>query len=186
MMSSLFPLAPPVALEAIRLVRFWRDAGPDLWFAKDEAFDRRFRDGFMELYQQATAGELDHWTATPLGSLALILLFDQYPRNSFRGTPRMYETDAQARTVAVHAASWGHDLLIRIFMYLPLGHSEDIADQRRALDLARHLGPETVARGQKYLDVIRRFGRFPHRNPILGRASNDDEEEFLMAGGFSG
>jgi uncharacterized protein (DUF924 family) len=172
------------------VIRFWRDAGPALWFAKDDAFDRRFRDRFLRDHESAARGELAHWQGTAEGSLALILLLDQFPRNAFRGTPRMYDTDALARRVANVAFAAGYDRVfekeLQTFFLLPFGHSEDLADQERAVALARRVGEKDLAHAEHHRDIVRRFGRFPHRNEILGRASTVDERTYLAQGGFGG
>ena len=176
--------------EALQVVQFWRDAGISKWFTKDPAFDRTFRVTFLGFYEEAARGELDGWADTPLGALALLILLDQFPRNCFRGTPRMYATDAQALRIAKAAVKVGHDALVeyglRLFMYIPYGHSEDIADHEAGAQLVKQLGGDFPQRAERYSSVIRRFGRFPHRNSILGRASTSDEELFLQQGGFSG
>lgn len=176
--------------EALRLIGFWREAGRELWFAKDATFDALFTESFVELYEQAAKGQLDHWTSTARGSLALIILLDQFPRNAFRDTPKAYATDAHARRIATLATGWGQDLMIefdlRLFVYLPFGHSEQMADQQRAVELVTHLGPDQAERAGHYNEIIRTYGRFPHRNAILGRQSTPDEEQFLHNGGFSG
>ena len=122
-------MAPAAARE---VVAFWEGAGPALWFAKDDAFDRRFRERFLPLHEAAARGDLDGWSATPAGALALMVLLDQFPRNAFRGTPRMYATDAAARKLAVATIAAGHDRFVAVdlqkFFYLPFGHSEDLAD----------------------------------------------------------
>src|SRR5688572_8290978 len=121
--------------QALAVVEFWREAGPGLWFAKDPAFDRRFRERFATEYELAARGELDHWLATPNGALGLLILLDQYPRTSFRGTPRMYATDSLARKIADEVIQRSHDRTIepamQLFVYLPFGHSEDLRDQER-------------------------------------------------------
>ena len=176
--------------EAHDLVAFWRDAGPELWFEGGPEFDQRFRARYLDLHEQAAAGRLDGWTATPAGSFALILLLDQFPRNAFRGTPRVYETDAHAHRIATLMTAWGQDMMIerdlRMFCYLPFGHSERLADHERAHELVAHLGRPWTDHARYYTEIIRRFGRFPHRNEILGRQSTADEELFLINGGFSG
>ena len=176
--------------EALQLITFWRKAGRELWFAKDAAFDALFTESFIELYEQAAKGQLDHWTSTARGSLALIILLDQVPRNAFRGEPKAYATDAHARRIATLATGWGQDLMIdfdlRVFVYLPFGHSESLADHVRGGELLEHLGPPYADHAKKYRGIIETFGRFPHRNPILGRKATSDEEEFLRNGGFSG
>jgi uncharacterized protein (DUF924 family) len=172
------------------VAEFWRQAGPSMWFAKDADFDRRFRETFLREHEAAARGELDHWMTTAEGALALLLLLDQFPRNAFRGTPRMYATDATARRIATAAVDAGHDQQVppqlRIFFYLPFAHSEDLADQDRAVALGRHLGLPNSANSERHRDIVRRFGRFPHRNPILGRNMTPQEQEFLDQGGYSG
>lgn len=176
--------------EAMAVVHFWQEAGPAQWFAKDAAFDRRFRERFLALHEAATRGELNQWMASPHGALGLLLLLDQYPRNAFRGTQRMYDTDATARRVATAALAAGHDQAIpaelRLFMYLPFGHSEDLADQERAVALCRRLEQPHLAHAEGHRDIVRRFGRFPHRNAILGRTTTPEEQRFLDEGGFAG
>jgi len=172
------------------VVAFWQEAGRELWFAKDANFDRRFRESFLQTHEAATRGELNGWLATPTGTLALILLLDQFPRNAFRGTPRMYASDAQARAAADRAITTGLDLKIspelRAFVYLPFGHSEDIADQNRSVELFRRLSETHGAHSEGHRNIISRFGRFPHRNPILGRTMTAEEQDFLDQGGYAG
>ena len=184
------PAASIPVTEAAAVVAFWRQAGPGLWFAKDDAFDRLFRERFLSLYEAAARGELDGWLATPDGALALVLLLDQFPRNAFRGTARMYATDAMARQLASAAIDAGHDRVVdaqlQLFFYLPLGHSENLADQERSVALAERLGEPSLSHATGHRDIIRRFGRFPHRNPILGRTMRPEEQQFLDAGGFAG
>jgi uncharacterized protein (DUF924 family) len=176
--------------EASAVVGFWREAGPSLWFAKDPAFDRRFRERFATHYEAAARGALDGWLATPEGALALCVLLDQYPRNSFRGTPRMYATDEKARRIADAAIRAGHDLRVEpalsLFIYLPFGHSENLADQERSVALSQRLGQPSIQHAEGHRDIVRRFGRFPHRNPILGRRMKPEEQRFLDEGGFKG
>jgi uncharacterized protein (DUF924 family) len=184
------PMASGTPATAFSVVEFWREAGPSLWFAKDKAFDHRFRQRLLSTHEAAARGELDGWLATPTGALALILLLDQFPRNAFRGTQRMYATDAKARAVAAAAIAAGHDRAVpnelRLFMYLPFGHSEDPADQERSVTLAEALGEPDVSHAKRHRDIIRRFGRFPHRNPILGRSMQPDEQRYLDGGGYAG
>jgi uncharacterized protein (DUF924 family) len=179
----------PVAPEAEAIVQFWRDAGPKLWFAKDAAFDRRFRERFMALYERAARGELDGWLGAAHGALALCLLLDQFPRNAFRGTPRMYATDARARAAADAAVEAGYDRELgelALFVYLPFGHSEDLVDQDRAVELCKRLGGLHTEHAEGHRAIVQRFGRFPHRNPILGRRMLPEEQRFLDQGGFRG
>jgi uncharacterized protein (DUF924 family) len=179
-----------VPAEARAVVAFWREAGPKLWFAKDPAFDRRFRERFLSAYEAAARGELEDWARTPEGALARVLLLDQFPRNSFRGTPRMYATDELGRAAADAAITARQDRAIepalRLFLYLPFGHSESLADQERSVALARSLDENALKHAEHHRDIIRRFGRFPHRNPILGRAMRPEEQKYLDEGGFKG
>jgi uncharacterized protein (DUF924 family) len=181
-------IAEPV--EAREVVAFWEDAGPRLWFAKDDAFDKRFRERFLQLHEQAARGSLDRWLATPDGALALLILLDQFPRNAFRGTPRMYATDAAARALAAAAIAAGHDRVVAVelqkFFYLPFGHSEDLSDQERGVQLCGRLGQPDSGMAEHHRDIVRRFGRFPHRNAILGRPSTKEETEYLANGGYAG
>jgi uncharacterized protein (DUF924 family) len=172
------------------IIAFWSEAGPDLWFAKDDGFDRQFRELFLQAHESAARGEFDHWQRTPGGALALILLLDQFPRNVFRGTRRMYASDAAALRLAEAAIAAGHDRHfdadLRLFFYLPFAHSESLADQERCVALCGALGGESLAHAEGHRDIIRRFGRFPHRNPILGRETSEEERHFLDDGGFGG
>ena len=177
--------------KAEEVLDFWLAAGYAAWFTKDEAFDRRCRDGFLGVYEDAAAGRLAAWEETPVGALALVLLLDQFPRNMFRGTPRAFATDPLAREVADRAIARGFDESVapdlRIFFYLPFEHSEDLADQERSVALHEQAGlTEQMSYAIDHRDIIARFGRFPHRNRILGRETTADEQAFLDGGGFAG
>lgn len=165
---------------------FWHDDGYQGWFSRDAAFDRRCRD-FAVAHDAAARRELDHWMESPEGSLALVLLLDQIPRNVFRGSAHAYATDSLARHFADRAIGLGHDLEVhpdlRVFFYLPFEHSESLADQERCVALSAPLKPEYLDYAVRHRDVIRRFGRFPHRNQVLGRASTPEEVAYLEAGG---
>ncbi|WP_026621341.1 DUF924 family protein [Ensifer sp. WSM1721] len=175
---------------AAAVISFWRDAGPARWFAKEPEFDRAFRERFLAGHEAAARGELLNWTGSPEKTLALLLLLDQFPRNAFRGTPRMYQTDALALGIARAAVEAGYDLKgppdLQLFFYLPFGHSEDLADQERSVELARRLGEPSLSHAKGHRDIIHRFGRFPHRNGILGRMMTEEEQRFLDEGGFAG
>jgi len=143
------------------------------------------------LWESAARGELERWSATPLASLALIVLLDQFPRNMFRGDARTYAADPLARAVVERAIARAFDQSFppeeRRFFYLPFEHSENLADQERGVALCRAAGDEeSIKYAQIHADIIRRFGRFPHRNRVLGRATTADEQAFLDAGGFAG
>lgn len=172
------------------VVQFWRDAGPQRWFKRDDAFDAAFRERFLAAHEAAARGQLSAWSATAEGALALVLLLDQFPRNAFRGTPRMYATDAQAREVADAAIAAGHDTRVdpalRPFFYLPFMHSEDLPDLERCVALMQPIGGDHLRYANHHRGIVARFGRFPHRNALLGRPSTGEEERFLAEGGFSG
>jgi uncharacterized protein (DUF924 family) len=176
--------------EALAVIDFWRDAGSTLWFTKDAGFDRRFRERFSTLHEQAARGELEAWVNNPFGSLALVILLDQYPRNAYRGTARMYATDEHARKIAAAALARRHDKVfeepLRLFFRLPFAHSENPADQDRSVRMAEPLGGPNLERARHHRDIVRRFGRFPHRNPILGRGMTREEQEYLDGGGYKG
>lgn len=178
------------------LLDFWfRDAPRDRrWFEKDAAFDREIRDRFLPTFEQAAAGRLDHWKAFPGGCLALIVALDQFPRNMFRGTPRAFASDDAALSAARHAVGSGFDRAMqpceRLFVYLPYEHAESLAEQEEACALTLPLAayPEThdVHRfAVAHRDIVARFGRFPHRNAILGRPSTPEELAFLRQPGSS-
>ncbi|MGO2202101.1 DUF924 family protein [Pseudomonas helleri] len=172
------------------VVEFWKQAGPTHWFAKDEAFDKRLRETFYTAHFQAARRELEHWAAEAEGALALLLLLDQYPRNAFRGTAHMFATDPLARFYARKVIEAQLDQRIetalRGFCYLPFEHSEDADDQRLSLELHEKLNPQDIRWAKEHADIIERFGRFPHRNDVLGRVSTEEERAFLAAGGFAG
>jgi uncharacterized protein (DUF924 family) len=170
------------------------------WFTADESFDEQIRDHFDDTLEQAARGELDGWKATPRGRLALVILFDQFSRNMYRGTPRAFAYDAQALALATEGIAAGADAELRpierVFMYLPFEHAEDLAAQDRAVALCEAL-QATVPSGdpdaklfagyldyaRRHRDVIAKYGRFPHRNAILGRASTPDEQTYLAQPG---
>jgi uncharacterized protein (DUF924 family) len=172
------------------VVRFWREAGPKKWFQRDDAFDAVFRERFLQAHEAAAAGALDGWSATPEGSLALVLLLDQFPRNAFRGSARVYATDPLARRMADAAALSGQDQQVepelRQFFRLPFMHSEDLRDLDRCVALNSAEGGEPLRFALHHRDIVRRFGRFPHRNEVLGRQSTAEEQRFLAEGGFRG
>ena len=186
--------APPADLDPMDVLAFWRGAGPNKWFRKDEAFDVEVAARFRALWQAAADGRLAHWEAVPETALALVIVLDQFPRNMFRGTARAFATDALALETARLAVQLGDDQMMlpveRLFLYLPFEHSEALEDQNRACELTQPLAafPETDDAHRYALahrDVIRRFGRFPHRNSILGRTSTAEELEFLKQPGSS-
>lgn len=165
------------------------------WFGKQPEFDTAIRQQFLRLYEQAAAGELDRWPETPEGRLALILVLDQFSRNMFRDTPQAFATDSKALALAQQGVSAGFDHhltpLQRIFFYLPFEHSEQLADQIESLKLFDRLRIDAPELSDvwdyalRHQAVIKRFGRFPHRNAILGRGSTPEEAAFLQQPGSS-
>jgi uncharacterized protein (DUF924 family) len=176
---------------ATETIAFWTDAGPDRWFAADPDFDALVRARFLPLHETAARGDLAGWETSCEGALALLLLLDQFPRNMFRGAPRAFATDSRALAVAERAIAREFDrayaLPLRRFFYLPFMHAENLARQKRCEALCIAAGDEEGASfATVHREIIEKFGRFPHRNPILGRATTDEEQAFLDAGGFAG
>ena len=174
-----------------QVLDFWFGAGPEKWFSKDDAFDAAIVDRFLPTYEAAAAGRLTDWEATPESALALLIVLDQFPRNMFRGSPRSFAADALALAVAKRAVARGFDRKLELpkrnFFYLPFEHSENLEDQERGVALSRQYADEnTLKYAELHADIIRRFGRFPHRNAILGRSTTPEERAFLDAGGFAG
>lgn len=171
------------------VVAFWKEAGPDKWYAKDESFDRLFRETLHEAHWAAARREFDAWMDMAEGALALMILLDQYPRNSFRNTGHQFATDALALAYAKDAIARGYleavEEPMRQFFITPYEHSEDLDDQEAGVRLAAGM-PEVEKYAIIHRDIIARFGRFPHRNPSLGRQITPEEKAFLDGGGFGG
>jgi uncharacterized protein (DUF924 family) len=164
------------------------------WFEKSDEFDALVRDRFLETYEQAAGGTLDAWAERPLAALALVVVLDQFPRNMFRGTPRAFASDPAALAVAKAIVARRFDEALvpvqRVFAYLPFEHAEDVAAQREALALFARLSGDPTTSGtlgwaMRHYAVVERFGRFPHRNAILGRESTPEELAFLARPGSS-
>jgi uncharacterized protein (DUF924 family) len=191
--------APPA--RAGEILDFWFGAPGDpgrggfrgLWFERSDAFDAEIRRRFLADVEDAASGARDAWAATPAGALALLILLDQFPRNLFRGDPRAFATDARARAIAAAALEAGHDRALgpveRVFLCLPFEHSEDLADQDRSVALFEAI-PEgggytaevramAIRAARSHREIVARFGRFPHRNAALGRATTEEEAAFL-------
>jgi uncharacterized protein (DUF924 family) len=174
-----------------QILAFWRAAGPDKWFEADDVFDGEIRARLMPTYEAAARRALDHWQESTDGALALLILLDQFPRNLFRGEARAYATDTQARAIAGRALDAGIDrefpIEERQFFYLPFMHSEDLADQERCVALyCNGADAQGLDHAEIHAAIIRRFGRFPHRNRALGRTTTPEEQAFLDGGGFGG
>jgi uncharacterized protein (DUF924 family) len=186
------------ANRAEEVLDFWfgREGEPgyggfrEAWFKKDPEFDRQVRDRFEPLYEAAAAGELDGWKAEAQSCLALVILLDQFPRNMFRGDPRSYATDRKAQETAEYAVDRAFDRELpefqRMFLYMPFMHSENLEHQRRSVELFRTLeGSDATGYAVQHMKIIERFGRFPHRNEVLGRRTTPEEAEFLTQPGSS-
>lgn len=176
---------------AMEILDFWKHAGEKKWFAKDDNFDTEIKRRFLDLYEEAAAGALDHWADDPQSCLALIILLDQFPRNMFRNDPKAFAADPKALEIAQIALERNHagkvDEQMRAFMFMPYMHSEALADQHESVRLQEvYGGPENVKAAKWHLDIIERFGRFPHRNPVLGRTMSEAEQAYLDDGGFKG
>ena len=171
------------------ILAFWREAGPDRWYKKEDAFDAEVRRRYFELWRRASAGELSAWETSDDGALALTIVLDQFPRNMFRGKPEAFSSDAKAFVVAERAIARGADTRIDPklleFLYMPFMHSEALAHQLRCVELFQN-SPDNLKYAHEHADIIRRFGRFPHRNHVLGRTTTPEEQAYLDAGGFSG
>jgi uncharacterized protein (DUF924 family) len=184
------------AMDPCAVLEFWfgRPPGADRpeWFRKDAAFDDRIRGRFGALHERAARRGLEAWRASPEPMLALVVVLDQFSRNLHRGDARAFAQDAHARECALEALGRGDDRTLlpvqRQFLYMPLEHSEDLADQERCVALMRSLEAFAETRGlahwaERHRDIVRRFGRFPHRNAALGRTSTPEEVEFLKEPG---
>lgn len=179
---------------AAEVMRFWFEKGERdaRWFEKNEAFDAEIRNRFLALHEEAASGALDAWKQSAGDCLALIVLLDQFPRNMFRGTPRAFAADARALDAARHAVARGYDSGMtpsqRMFLYLPFEHSESVVDQEISCRLNEPLAAfpathDVYRYAVRHREIVERFGRFPHRNAALGRASTPEEIEFLKQPG---
>ncbi|HRC73358.1 MAG TPA: DUF924 family protein [Candidatus Competibacter sp.] len=176
---------PTTAANPQEIIAFWfAEPAQALWFNSTPEFDRTLRERFLPTYRAAASGQLTDWERTPAGALALTIVLDQFPLNMFRGQPESFATEAAARAVAERALALGFDRHLtpaeRLFLYLPFMHGETPADQERSVQLFERLGLEDSARfAHHHRDLIVRFGRFPHRNAILGRDSTPEETAYL-------
>ena len=180
-----------MVVSAADVVSFWQESGPERWFNKNVAFDKEIRERFFDTYEAAAAGKLSDWEQSAQGALALLILLDQFPRNMFRGDARAFATDPLARAITAGAIIRGFDSQVpkqlRSFFYLPFEHSENLADQERCIALNKATGDaDGLKWAEIHADIIRRFGRFPHRNAALGRTTTPEEQAFLDGGGFAG
>jgi uncharacterized protein (DUF924 family) len=179
---------PATTPSSDEVLAFWF-SDPARWWKKDPAFDAEIRSRFLALHEAIDRGERETWLDTARGTLAYVVVLDQFSRNVFRGTARMFASDARARTAARGALGRGDDAALspeqRTFLFMPLMHSEDVADQDRSVALFAQAMPEQLRFAEQHRDIVRRFGRFPHRNALLGRPSTPEEIEFLKEQGSS-
>lgn len=169
------------------IVEFWfSDAARPFWFNSTKEFDNQLRDRFEMVWQQAAAGELDSWAETAEGALALVVILDQFPLNIYRGEAQSLSTEARARDIARLAIEKKLDAALpdeqKAFLYMPFMHSEALADQDRSVALYQAAGLEyNLKFAEHHREIVRRFGRFPHRNKILGRQSTEEEQAYLAS-----
>lgn len=177
--------------QVTEILDFWKTAGPGSWWRKDLKFDEEIRTRFNQLHQSAAARKLDSWRNEPKSCLALVLILDQFSRNLFRGSDQAFAQDAYGLELAKYAVTnefdKGDPKELITFFYMPYMHSENIDDQEVCIELFRKTGIESsMEAAVEHRDIIAKFGRFPHRNKLLGRKSSDEEQAFLDGGGFSG
>ena len=174
------------------VLKFWfEETKPEQWFKKDPAFDAAIRRRFLALHEVLAASTTEALFSDARTALAAVIVFDQMSRNMFRDSARAFATDTRAREVAERAIARGFDQSVppaeRVFFYLPFEHAEDMVHQERCIALVRAMGNADLLKwAELHADIIRRFGRFPHRNPILGRNTTPQEQAFLDGGGFGG
>jgi uncharacterized protein (DUF924 family) len=180
---------------AQEVVSFWRAAGPKAWFNSSPVFDAEIAARFGDLHRRASERKLVGWGDTPIGTLALVLMLDQFTRNLRRESRLAFANDEAAQEIATSGIEREHDLAItedlQPFLYLPFEHSENLAAQDRSVELAQRYrdrtgNAEPLKWAVHHREIIGRFGRFPHRNEIMGRSSTDAERAYLAAGGFGG
>jgi uncharacterized protein (DUF924 family) len=178
-------------MTADEIINFWLDAGRERWFGKSDPFDAEIRDRFGDQLALAKTGAYDDWSQTPRGLAALVIMFDQFSRNIHRNSAKAFDCDAKALDLAKHGIARGDHLLlpatISQWLFMPFEHSEVLSDQQTAVRLFEEQGNEDMLKWAKlHRDIIMRFGRFPHRNALLGRISTAEEIKFLQEGGFAG
>lgn len=167
------------------LLSFWfSDAVKKLWFNSTPAFDEELRIKYLPLLEKAQNGDLNHWQEDPLGALSLVIILDQFPLNMFRRQPRSFATEQQSRQIAELAVTKGLDQQLdgaqKAFLYMPFMHSENLEDQDKSVDLFEKAGlTDNLKYAKHHREIVRRYGRFPHRNSILGRQSTAEEIRYL-------
>lgn len=177
--------------KALEVLEFWLTSGPSAWWRKNAEFDSTIKNRFGELIEPAAVRKLDSWRNNPQSCLALVLILDQFSRNLFRGSDKTFAQDDYALELAKYGVKKGFDnnepAAIYEFFYMPYMHSEKLEDQNICVDLIRTRGNKASLKAAiEHQDIITRFGRFPHRNFVLGRKITPEEQTFLDSGGFSG
>ncbi|MEM7299662.1 MAG: DUF924 family protein [Pseudomonadota bacterium] len=180
-----------MTVSADDVLKFWLDAGTGKWWTKDDGFDAAIRENFATFWQEASRGDHDQWKDEPHSALALVLTLDQFSRNLNRNSALAFSNDSHCCSIVHHALDHGYDQEcdpeIASFFYLPLMHSESIVDQERCVKLMHACGqPGGLEAALEHRDIVSRFGRFPHRNAVLGRHTSEAEQAFLDGGGFKG
>lgn len=178
-------------MKPAEILDFWINKGPKVWWTKNKTVDQEISERFADLHKKAAVGELSSWRQEPDPALALIILLDQFSRNMFRNDAKSFAQDEMALEIAKTSLANNFDehcrQELRNFFYLPFMHSEKIGDQNRCISLAHQRTTDaTLASAITHQKIIVRFGRFPHRNKVLGRHTTPAEEKFLKDGGFSG
>ncbi len=178
---------PELPQAAAAFLAYWfGEVTPEQWWKRDDAVDEGLRTRFADLHERLAGGVPEGWLKTPRGTLAAVMVLDQLPRNLFRDSPRAFATDPKALALAKQAVARGLDASLskdeRIFLYVPFQHSENAADQAQSVALFERLGDANALDfARKHEEIIDRFGRFPHRNKVLGRKTTPEEAEFLKA-----
>ena len=171
------------------ILTFWKEAGPEKWFVKDPVFDAQIAEHFEDSFELACTGGYDDWTSTPEGALAVIIMLDQFSRNLYRDSPKAFAQDPKALEISKRALDAGLDAKmpedLAYFSVMPLMHSENLDDQERCIAETKRMGRE-LKHAVEHRDIIKAFGRFPHRNGVLGRETTAEEKAFLDDGGFAG
>lgn len=165
------------------VIDFWfSQENKPKWYIKDKEFDKIISEKFLDYYKEAALGNLDHWKLSPEGTLSLIILLDQFPRNMFRGHPKSFSTDSKALSITKEVIAKGLDKNLsteyKQFLFMPLMHSENLEDQNLSAQLFIN-DPYSHEYAKRHMEIIKKFGRFPHRNVILGRISKEEEVSFL-------
>lgn len=179
-------------MNPVEILDYWSSLGNEGWWTKNEDVDREIVERFGEIHAQACNGELDQWAENADGALALIIVLDQFSRNMFRGSGRSFSQDKQALAIAKSAIESGLDKDVRedlkVFFYLPFEHCETIAEQEQSVLYQYSIldKPEALKAALEHREIIQRFGRFPHRNEVLGRHTTPAEQAYLDGGGFKG